>query len=88
MLFHVSYTLNPGARNDAQARFLSTGAPPPAGITMLGRWHSAAGLKGFLVAETDSAVALGKWLQDWTDLLTFEATPVFTDAEAGEVMGA
>jgi len=88
MLFHVTYALRPDARNDAQARFLSTGALPPAGVTMQGRWHSTAGLKGFLIAETDNAVAMGKWIQEWTDLLTFEITPVFTDAEAGEVMGA
>lgn len=87
MLFHVSWELRPEARNDAQARFKATGAPPPAGVTMHGRWHSAAGLKGYLIAETDNAVALGKWTQGWTDYLTFEATPVVTDAEAGEVMG-
>jgi|ETNmetMinimDraft_26_1059896.scaffolds.fasta_scaffold253632_1 hypothetical protein len=87
MLFHVGYEFTPGERNDAQARFKETGAPPPDGVTMHGRWHSAAGHIGFVIAESSSAVAIGKWLQEWTDLLSFEITPVLTDEEIAEVIG-
>ena len=67
MVFHITYTLSPGQRNDAQKRFKATGAPPPPGVTMTGRWHCAQGLRGFVVAESSDAEAVAKWLQDWTD---------------------
>ncbi|MDA0321738.1 MAG: DUF3303 family protein [Verrucomicrobia bacterium] len=87
MLFHISYEFPPEERDDAQARFKATGAPAPDGVTMIGRWHSAAGHLGFTVAESESVVAIGKWMQEWTDLLTFEITPVLTDEEVAEVIG-
>ncbi len=54
---------------------------------MLGRWHSAAGHLGFTVAESESVVAIGKWMQEWTDLLTVEITLVLTNEEVTEVIG-
>ncbi len=54
---------------------------------MWDRWHSAAGHVGFLVAESSDAVAIGKWMQEWTDLLSFETTPVLTDEEVAGVIG-
>ncbi|MFW2367797.1 MAG: DUF3303 domain-containing protein [Desulforhopalus sp.] len=87
MLFHISYELSPHERDLAQQRFKDTGAPPPQGVTMQGRWHSAAGRKGFMIAESSDAVAIAKWTQGWTDLLSFKVTPVLTDEEIGEVIG-
>lgn len=87
MLFHISYEFSPGERDEAQKRFKETGAPPPDGVTMHGRWHSAAGHFGFLVAESSDSVAIAKWLQEWTDLIAFDITPVLTDEEVGEVIG-
>ena len=40
-----------------------------------------AGLDGYVLCESDDAVALGKWMQDWTDILTFEIVPVGDDEE-------
>ena len=87
MLFHITYEVSPQDRDQVQKRFKETGAPPPAGVTMLGRWHSAAGHIGFLVAESTDAIAIGKWMQNWTDLLAFDITPVLTDEEVAEVIG-
>lgn len=87
MTFHITYSLLPGQRNDAQKRFKATGAPPPPGVTMTGRWHCAQGLKGFLVAESSDAEAIAKWTQSWTDLLSFEVTPVVTDEQLARVIG-
>ena len=87
MLFHITYEFSPQERDQAQKRFKETGAPPPEGVTMQGRWHSAAGRKGFMIAETADALALGKWTQSWTDLLSFEITPVLTEEEVGQVIG-
>jgi len=87
MLFHIIYEFSPQERDDAQERFKETGAPPPDGVTMHGRWHSAAGLVGFLIAESSDSGAIGKWMQSWTDLLSFEITLVLTDEEFTEVIG-
>ena len=87
MLYHIQYEIAPTARNEAQARFKETGGGPPEGVTMVGRWHFAGGLKGFVLAETSDPVALGKWTQEWTDLLTFEVTPVLNDEQVMEVLG-
>ena len=87
MMFHIAYEFTPEDRDSAQKRFKETGAPPPEGVTMRSRWHSAAGHVGFIIAESSDAVAIGKWMQSWTDLLSFEITLVLTDAEIAEVIG-
>lgn len=87
MTFHITYKISSERRNESQKRFKETGAPPPAGVKMTGRWHCAQGLKGFLVAESADAAAIAKWMQDWTDVLSFEVTPVITDEELARVIG-
>jgi hypothetical protein len=55
---------------------------------MTGRWHSAQGLRGFIVAETSDAEAIAKWPQEWTDLFSFEVTPVVvSDEQLGRAIG-
>lgn len=87
MLFHIRYKFTTQFRDQAQKRFKETGALPPEGVKMLGRWHSVAGRKGFMIAESSDAFAIGKWVQGWTDLLSFEITPVLTDEEAAKLIG-
>ena len=86
MHFHITYEFDSSQRNSAQDRFRETGALPPDGIEMLGRWHAAGGNKGFMLAETDDVVAIGHWVQQWTDLLSFEVTPVMNDEQVSEVL--
>lgn len=74
MLFHVSY------RDIGNTRFVTRGALPPKGATMLSRWHSGAGNRGFIIAETDDPDALASWLKGYTDY--FEVTPVMRDEGA------
>jgi hypothetical protein len=87
MKFIVKWSIPKDCVANAEQRFLSTGAPPPAGVTMIGRWHGMSG-GGVLIAETNDAKALYSWLQYWNDLLEFETTPCVEDVEAGEVMKA
>lgn len=84
MKFMVTWSSSPLQRRDANARFLETGGGPPAGVKMLGRWHTGAG--GYCLAETDDVKALYEWTGQWSDLLDFTATPVMDDAEVGEVI--
>ena len=37
--------------------------------------------------ESDDAVAIGTWMPEWTDVLTFDAVPVGDDKEITEVLG-
>ena len=86
MLFHITYEVDINQRNTAQDRFTSTGALPPEGVTMLGRWHSVAGRKGWMIAESDNAEALMTWTQGWTDTITFDVSPVIEDEGAARVL--
>jgi hypothetical protein len=87
MQYMIEYSISSGKRDVAQARFQETGGLPPAGATMLGRWHRLSGLAGYVLCESDDAVAVGKWMQDWTDVLTFDVVPVADDAQFTEVIG-
>ena len=88
MHFLINYELTPATRNDAQARFKAGGGlPPDDGVTMLSRWHRAGGLGGFVIAESASTVAIGKWMQEWTDLLTFTVSPILSDEEMQDIIG-
>ena len=86
MLFIVKWTTAPSTRDIGLERFKKTGGPPPAGAKMLGRWHNADGSGGVCLAETDDASALSKWLNDWTDVLVFDARPALTDEEFGKAL--
>ena len=87
MHFLITYDFTNDQRDEAQARFKAGGGLPPEGVTMLARWHLASGNSGFVIAESSSPVAIGKWMQEWTDLLSFEVTPFLTDEEIQEVIG-
>lgn len=88
MLFMISYSFRPKDRNVVQERFKKTGALPGPGAKMLGRWHDIGGNRGFVLAESNDSLALGKWMQDWTDFLDFVVTPVNNDEEVMKVLGA
>jgi hypothetical protein len=87
MLFMISYSFPPTVRNAAQDRFRKTGGAPGEGAKMLGRWHTVGGNSGFLLAESSDSVALGKWMQDWSDLLSFHIVPVNDDAQVMQIIG-
>ncbi|MGD9932843.1 MAG: DUF3303 domain-containing protein [Dehalococcoidia bacterium] len=88
MQFMVTYEFLPDTRNAAQDRFKKTGGMPGDGVKMLGRWHAIGGHHGFVLAESTDGVALGRWLQEWTDLLEFDVVPVNDDEHVMKVLGA
>jgi hypothetical protein len=87
MKFIVSYKIPKSSVVDTEQRFLKTGGAPPAGVTMIGRWHGMNG-GGVVIAETNDAKALYSWLASWNDLLEFDTTPCVDDAEAGPILAA
>lgn len=84
MLFHITYTLSPTLRDAATARFKETSRLPE-GVEMIGRWHCAEGLSGFIVVESPGVLAISRWLSDWTDLIAFKVSPVLTDQQWQEI---
>ncbi len=86
MLYVCIWSYPPERRNEIQARFKETGGPPPEGVKMIGRWHSLGGGKGVCVAETDDAVALAKWSQEWSDIMSMDIYPALDDENIGKVI--
>ncbi|HBV26248.1 MAG TPA: hypothetical protein DEB44_10040, partial [Acidimicrobiaceae bacterium] len=76
MQFMVKYNVAPEYRDQVQQQFKATGGLPPEGVEMLGRWHNAPSLCGYILCETDNPVAIGKWFQEWTHILSFEVEMV------------
>ena len=87
MQFMVGCTITPEARNEVQALFKATGAMPPSGVELLGRWHDAASLNGYMLCETVDPTGIAVWLQDWTNMMTFEAKAVVNDEQMAGVIG-
>ncbi|WP_426139668.1 DUF3303 domain-containing protein [Pseudomonas sp. DWP3-1-2] len=88
MLFIVKWSVNSENRNRAIERFLKTGAVPPAGVTLLGRWHAVGGMTGFGIAESADITLIQTWVLQWSDLLTMDVHPALTDDQAAPLLAA
>jgi Protein of unknown function (DUF3303) len=85
MKYMSTWKVLPGNHAVAVDRFLTTHAAPPKSVTILGRWHSAAG-NGWTLSETDDPAALYESSALWTDLMEIHITPVVEDAVAGPIL--
>jgi hypothetical protein len=86
MKYMISWMLPMGHEyHTARDRFLKTGGLPPAGVTMVGRWHGM-NRRGFAIAESTDGKALYAWMAQWADVLEIDVTPCLEDAEAGAVL--
>ena len=81
MKFMVTWKIPTGCYKAAVERFLSTGAPNPAGLKTIGRWHAPGSACGWHVVEGD-ATGVAELEAVWGDLLEVQITPVVDDAEA------
>lgn len=88
MLFIVSWTVMPDKRDIAIERFLKTGAQPPAGVEMKGRWHAVGRVGGFGLAEANDPVLLQTWLLEWNDIMHMEVYPALTDEQTAPLLMA
>ena len=86
MKFMTSWSVLPGAMAEAVEKFLSTGAAPQEGVTMLGRWHRTDGSGGYALYETDRPEQLYRGAMQWADLVEFDSHLVIEDAQAGAVL--
>jgi hypothetical protein len=86
MLFMTLWKTPSGNRDKALERFLKTGGSPPAGIKLIGRWHSVTQGRGVVISETDDAELIAKWCLEWSDLLEFEVVPVLDDSATARIL--
>jgi len=82
----MTYQISTADNDTAIARFLETGGGPGDGVTMLGRWHAAAGRFGFVLLEGDDVTAIYRYANEWHDVCDLDVTPVVDDEEAGAVL--
>ena len=86
MRFMSTWTVLPGTLRETVDRFLTVQGQPPAGVTLLGRWHKADLSGGFVLFETSNAPDLYESAAVWADLLEIHTAPVIEDADAGAVL--
>lgn len=84
MKFMVTWRGRPGFYKTAVQQFLQTGAKPPEGLKMLGRWHTPGSLQGWHLLEGNDLKALAQHVAEWGDVLELEVHPVIEDAAAAE----
>ncbi len=83
MKFMVAWKIPPGSHKPAAETFLRSGAPVPAGLKLLGRWHAPGSGYGWLLVEGNDTTALAQHMAEWANYLELQITPVIDDAEAG-----
>lgn len=88
MKFVMTYRILNESWDKAVSRFLETGGPAPEGLTMLGRWHAAAGPTGFILLETDDVASIYRFASDWHDVCELSVTPVIDDEGAAAVLSS
>jgi hypothetical protein len=74
------------ARDQGIARFKKTGAKPPKGVKLLGRWTRADFSGGYDLLEADDAKALAEFSLMWSDLMDLAIYPVIEDTALNEVL--
>ncbi len=88
MKFMLTFAIKPESkgRDEAIARFKSTGGLPPEGVKLLGRWTAADFSGGFDLLESDDVNALAEFSLMWSDVIEIKIVPVLEDADLGVVL--
>ena len=81
MKYMITFTIRAENAKAAIQRFKETGGSPPAGVTLVGRWHEMGTGRGFALLESDDPVAVSKMLVGWSDLTDQTTVPVVDDAQ-------
>jgi Protein of unknown function (DUF3303) len=86
--FMLTFVIKPESkgRDEAIARFKSTGGLAPEGAKLLGRWTAADFSGGFVLLENDDAKALTAFSLMWSDLMELKVVPVLEDADLSAVL--
>lgn len=82
MRYMISWKIPPGSHKPAAEGFLRSGAPVPAGLSLLGRWHAPGSMYGWALVECSDNVALAQHAAEWANYLELNISPVIDDEEA------
>jgi hypothetical protein len=82
----ITYKTSLATRHAAQDLFKQTGGAPPVGVQKIASYHYADGSGRFTIAESNDAIALGKWANQWADVIVIDVRPVLTDEEMAQVI--
>ena len=86
MMFMLHWQAEPGQRDAVMKRFQKIGHGEPKGITLIAAVHSVTQLEGWVTAEAEDAMQLGRWLHLWTDLNVNHVTPVVSSKELRKIV--
>ncbi len=70
----------------AYRRFRERGRMVPDGLTYVGSWTEASGVRCFQLMECDDVGLLQQWTACWQDLVDFEIVPVATSQETAAAL--
>lgn len=87
MKYMVVWSISEDKFNATVERWATQNPQPPAGVTMLGRWHEMGSGDGFALYETDDPVGLAKYTMGWADLVDQKIVPVVEDDEIRRALG-
>jgi hypothetical protein len=88
MIFVMTYSFQPEKREACRIRHREIGrGKPPEGIKLLGQWTAVGDAKGVAVFESDDSMAMAKYFQGWSDLLSIEIYPAIDNEALAKVIG-
>ena len=83
MLFKLTWTHSPEARNETIKKFMETGGMPE-GVELLSRYHNLDGTGGFAILKV--LLALADYALDWNGLIKIEITAIMDDETITSVL--
>jgi hypothetical protein len=86
MKYLVHWRLPYAEYSSSAAQFLETGAMPPPGLNIVGRWAGEAG-EGFAIADADDEAEVDRYRTQWADLVDLEVTPYVEEDETAAAPG-
>ena len=87
MLFKLTWTHSPEARDKTIKQFMETGGMPPSGVDLISRYHNLDGTGGFAILDSTDPAALADYALDWNGLVKMEITAIMDDETIGSVLG-
>ena len=82
MLYRVVESYKPGAAPEIYRRARERGRRLPAGLEYIDSWVDLKLTRCFQLMRTDDATLFDRWIDQWSDLVSFEVIPVQTSAQA------
>jgi hypothetical protein len=82
MLYVVVERFRNGDPIPVYRRFRARGRLAPAGVTYVSSWVTQDLTTCYQIMDAADRTLLQAWMDEWSDLVEFEAIPVMTSAEA------